>query len=253
MGWGLSAPLAGWLAGSLGQTWPFVLYLALMGAAMLAAARLPMHQEPRSQSYWSGVRVLLSDRRWFLFLAVILLCGVGGAVITNFLFLYLSELGASQAMMGLALSVATLGEIPVLFYSGWLLRKWGSRGLLVIGMAAYVVRAMGLSLATEPWQVLVLQALHGLTFSAVWVAGVSFAGEMAPVGLGATAQGLMSSMVFGFSGITGALVGGLIFQQFGGVTLFRGSALMVLAGLGLFLASGQMLRAPQTREAPPDG
>ena len=252
VGWGLSAPLAGWLAGRLGQTWPFVLYLVLMGAAILAAAHLPMRQEARTHSYWRGVRLLLADRRWFIFLAVILLCGVGGSVITNFLFLYLSELGASQATMGLALSVATLGEIPVLFYSGWMLKRWGSRGLLVIGMAAYVVRAMGLSLATEPWQVLALQALHGLTFSAVWVAGVSFAGEMAPAGLGATAQGLMSSMVFGFSGITGALVGGLIFQQFGGVTLFRGSALMVLGGLGLFLASGLTLGAPQAEKAPPE-
>lgn len=241
IGWGLSAPLAGWLAGRLGQTWPFVVYLTMMGVTMVAAARFPIKVEVRERSYWSGMRELLADRRWYVFLAIFLICGVGGSVISNYLFLFMADLGASQATMGLALSVATLGEMPVLFFSGWMLRKWGSRGLLVIGMAAYVVRALGLSLATEPWQALALQSLHGLTFSAVWVAGVSFAGEMAPKGLGATAQGLMNSVVFGISGITGSLAGGVIFERFGGAGLFRSSALLVLLGLGVFLAAGKTL------------
>ncbi len=249
VGWGLSAPLAGWLAGRLGQTWPFLVYLALMAGLVLAAARLPIRVELRERSYWSGMRLLLSDRRWFVFLAVILLCGVGGSVITNYLFLDMADLGASQATMGLALSVATLGEMPVLFFSGWMLRKWGARGLLVMGMAAYVVRALGLSLATAPWQALALQALHGLTFSAVWVAAVSYAGELAPKGLGATAQGLMSSVFFGIGGMSGSLLGGVLFERYGPGLLFRGSALMVLGGLALFLAAGRMLPA-QVKNAP---
>jgi hypothetical protein len=61
----------------------------------------------------------------------------------------------------------------------------------------------------------------------------------------------MSSVVFGISGITGSLLGGVIFQGFGGAVLFRGSALMVLIGLGLFLAAGGMLRARSAGEGPP--
>ncbi len=243
LGWGLSAPLAGWLAGRFGQVWPFLVYFSLMIGALAVGALLPIHPEPGTHSFWSGARRLLSDRRWFLFLGVVFISGAGGSVISNFLFLHLADLGASQTVMGLALSVATLGELPVLFFSGWMLRRWGARGLLVIGMSAYVVRALGLSLAAEPWQALALQALHGLTFSAVWVAGVSFAREMAPEGLGATAQGMMSSVVMGLSGITGSLAGGVLFEQFGGHVLFRISALAVLAGLALFLFAGRQFIA----------
>ena len=245
VGWGLSAPLAGWLAGlvgGLGQTWPFLVYFILMIGALWVAALIPVHQEPHERSFWSGARELLSDSRWFLFLGVVFICGAGGSVITNFLFLYMSDMGAPQSLMGLALSVATLGELPVLFFSGWMLRRWGARGLLVIGMAAYVVRAVGLSFAEAPWQALIFQALHGLTFSAVWVAGVSFAREMAPKGLGATAQGLMSSVVMGLSGMTGALAGGFLFQHLGAPAMFRISALAVLIGLIVFLVTGRLLR-----------
>jgi PPP family 3-phenylpropionic acid transporter len=244
VGWGLSAPLAGWLAGRFGQSWPFLVYLVLMVGVILAAARLSISREPRgSGSFWSGVRRLLSDRRWFLFLAVVFVSGAGGAVVSNFLFLYMSDLGASKTMMGLALSVATLSEMPVLFFSSWMLKRWGARGLLVIGMAAYVIRAVGYSFATVPWHALALQLFHGLTFSAVWVAGVSFAGEMAPKGLGATAQGLMSSIVMGLGGIAGALIGGLMFERIGAAAMFRVSALAVFSGLVLFLLAGRLLSA----------
>jgi PPP family 3-phenylpropionic acid transporter len=241
VGWGLSAPVAGWLAAQFGQAWIFVVYLVLIAGTMVAASRLPIHMDPREHSYWSGVRQLLSDSRWFIFLGVILLCGIGSTVISNYLFLYMGDLGASETLMGLALTAATVGELPVLFFSGAMLRRWGPRGLLGIGMSAYVARAMGLSLAVTPWQVLALQLLHGLTFSVVWVAGVSFAGQMAPKGLGATAQGIMNSVVFGISGICGSLVGGVLFERYGGVLLFRSSALMVLAGLVIFLTLGRRL------------
>ena len=49
-------------------------------------------------------------------------------------------LRASQSQMGATFAAATLGEVIVMFFSGFLHRKLGYHGCLVIVYAAYVVR-----------------------------------------------------------------------------------------------------------------
>jgi MFS family permease len=78
----------------------------------------------------------------------------------------------------------------------------------------------------------------------MWVAGVSFSSEMAPPGLGATAQGLFSSTVMGFGGIIGALAGGLLIDHFGGAGMYFWTGTAVLFGLWIFVAFGRRLAEP---------
>jgi PPP family 3-phenylpropionic acid transporter len=241
IGWGLAGPTAGWLTGAFGLHWSFIGYLVLMSAGLIIAWKLPVSAAPPSRPFWAGMRFLLADQRWLIFLLIAFLSGAGLSVVTNFLFLYMEELNASRQVMGLALLMATISEIPVLFFSGKMLRRWGPRGLLLVSLAAYVLRAYAYAAASAPWQVLIIQLFHGLTFSTMWVAGVSLAQEIAPPGLGATAQGLFSSTVMGFGGITGALVGGLLLQYFGGAGMYFWSGTAVLFGLLLFLTLGTRL------------
>lgn len=242
VGWGVAALVVGWLAERYGLLWSFIVYLLLVAATWITASRMPIHVGRIAGSYWSGARRLLADRRWLLFLGAVFLAGVGHAAITYYLFLTMGELGASRTVMGFALTVATVSEIPVLFYSGWLVRHWGPRGVLALSLAAYVVRALCLSAAVAPWQVLLTQLLHGLTFSALWVAGVTLAGEIAPEGLGATAQGLFSSTVMGVGAMVGALVNGVLFERLGGARMFGWNAALVGLGLVLFAASSLLQR-----------
>jgi len=94
---------------------------------------------------------------------------------------------------------------------------------------------------------LVIQLLHGLTFSAMWVAGVSYADYLAPEGLGATAQGLFSAMLYGLGGIAGGLIAGLLYDELGAVAMFRWAAAFALVGLLIFaLASRNEARLEAT-------
>lgn len=247
IGWGIAGPVAGRLTETFGLSFSFYGYLTLAAFALLAVLRLPIHSAAPRSAYWNGLRKLLADRRWYVFLLIVFLSGIGFNVVHSFLFLHMSNLDASNTTMGLALTVATISEVPVLFFSGFMLRRWGMRGLMLASLAFYVFRAFGLAFASEPWHVLLLQLTHGLTFSAMLVAGVSFASQMAPPGLGATAQGVFSSTMTGFGGITGALVGGVLFQQFGGKGLYAASGAVVLIGLLLFvLFQGKQEQANST-------
>jgi PPP family 3-phenylpropionic acid transporter len=242
IGWGAAGPIAGWLVGQFGLLAAFPAYLTLALFTFLAGWRLKVAGTEKAGPFWSGVRGILSDRRWHLFLLVIFISGTGLSIVTNYLFLFMAELHASAALMGLALACATLSEIPVLFFSSWMVRRWGARGVLIISLAAYVLRALGYSAATQPWQAVALQLFHGLSFSAMWVAGVSYANQIAPQGLKATALGLFSSTVMGLGGFAGAMLGGVLLDQFGGAGIFRVSAAAVLAGLLLFVLAGRETR-----------
>ncbi|MBE0699857.1 MAG: MFS transporter, partial [Anaerolineaceae bacterium] len=242
IGWGIAGPIAGWLVGIYGILAAFPAYLILLSMEFVPGYFLHVVKPEQGPPFWSGLRGLLADRRWYVFLLVIFLGGTGLSIVTNYLFLFMSELNATSAMMGVSLAAATLSEIPVLFFSGQMLRRWGPRGVLVLSLAAYVLRALGYSIATQPWQAVALQAFHGLSFSALWVAGVSYANELAPKGLGATAQGIFSSTVMGLGGISGAVLGGVLLDRFGGAGVFRISAAIVFLGLLLFLAAGKSLR-----------
>lgn len=245
IGWGAAGPLAGWLTGQYGLHLSFYSFIALAAVALLAATCLPIHSAPNATPFWKGMGRLLADRRWILFLLVVFLSGSGLSVVHGFLFLYLDQLGASNSLMGSTLTIATLSEIPVLFFSGQMLRRWGTRGLMLLSLSAYLIRAFGYALAPGPELVLLLQLTHGLTFSAMLVAGVSFAAQMAPPGLSATAQGVFSSTMMGLAGITGSLAGGVLYQAFGGRGVFTGSGIAVLVGLLLFLMVGKRRTADE--------
>jgi PPP family 3-phenylpropionic acid transporter len=225
VGWGAAAPVTGWLVDKAGIAWSFIVYLVLMCAGFLTARHLHLSQAGLGNSFRRGVGQLLSNRRWLLFLFIVFLNGSGISILTNFLFLYMNELGIEKTVMGLGLTIATVSELPVLFYSGQMLRRLGARGLLIISLAAYVIRAFGYSVVHAPLPVLALQFLHGLTFAAMWAAGVSFAGEIAPPGLG--------------GGMAGALAGGILLERLGGAGMFRWSGMAVLIGLLLLIVSGQ--------------
>jgi PPP family 3-phenylpropionic acid transporter len=82
---------------------------------------------------------------------------------------------------------------------------------------------------------LFIQLLHGPSFAAMWVAGVTQADRMAPPGLGATTQGIFSGVTMGLGSAFGAMTGGLLYENFGAAATFMWAGFGMLFGLGLFV------------------
>jgi MFS family permease len=183
----------------------------------------------------TGLRVLLRNGRWLLFLAVALVEGMSLGIFLNYLFLYLAEMGASSIIMSWSLTLATVSEIPVFLYSRRLLARWGSPFVLMLSLAITVIRAFAYVFMTAPWQVLPISLLHGPSFAAMWAAGVAYADETAPLGLGSTAQGMFGSAVFGLGAALGAFSGGYLYDTVGAVATFQWAGWASLVALLLFV------------------
>jgi PPP family 3-phenylpropionic acid transporter len=235
IGWGIAAPVVGWLIESSGLHWTFFGYIVLMAVGLVVIWFLPVSQTSIGSKFWLGLRSLLLNWQWIIFLLLVFIGGTILSIISSFLFLYLNDLNASKTLMGLSLTIATISELPVLFFSEHLLKLSGARGLLIFALLISVTRSLAYSFINTSGLVLLIQLLHGPSFSAMWVAGVSYANKIAPQGMGATAQGLFSGVQLGLAGTFGGLVGGLLYENLGAAMMFRWVGMIGLAAVILFL------------------
>ena len=242
IGYGLAAWYGGVLVESFSIRYTVILFIVWMASGAYFALHLPRARRLASIPFWSSLRALSTDMRWYSFLASVLLAGLGFAALNNYLILYMGSLGAGESMFGLSVAVAGVSELPVFFFSSWMLKRISPRGMLGISLAALALRLALIAWFKNPWALVAVQLLHGPTFSALWAAGVSYASELTPPGLGASAQSLFNTTLFGLAGSLGALAGGQIYQFYGPAAVFQAGALAVAVGWVVFIAGGLRMR-----------
>lgn len=228
IGFGFAASIAGVLIQRYGLNLTFWGCAVLLLLALIVSQKLAYSPLSARGSTGQGVRTLLTNGRWLLFLTVAFAAGLALAGTNTYLLPYMKELGAAESMMGLALTLGTLAEIPVLFFGNRLLQRFKSQGLLMLAMVLTAVRLFAFAAASTPQLVLVIQLFNGLTFPAMWLAGVAYADEHAPVGLSATAQGMLGAAVYGFGAAVGGFVGGPLLESWGGRGLYLVFGIAVL-------------------------
>jgi PPP family 3-phenylpropionic acid transporter len=239
VGWGIMAPLAGLIVGTWGLRWIFYGYALLMGVGVALATRLLAVEVSLQDSLGGSLKTLLGSRGLQVFLISVFVVGVGNAITNNYLVLFLKQLGGSEALYGISLTVSTLSEIPVYFFSAALLRRFGSRTVIICAIALYVLYAFLCAQLVNPVWVLGVQLLIGAAFGGLWSAGVAYVAEIAPPGLSATAQSLFSSIFMGLAYAVGAAVGGVLYDGVGPVSTFRLTGVAILLGLLFFWATGR--------------
>ncbi len=236
IGFGIAASMAGLFVQNYGLKYAFWGGALILFLALLVSQKLVFGESKTGASIKQGVRTLLADRRWALFLTLALAGGFALAANNTYFFPYLKELGATESMMGLALTIGTLSEIPVLFFGNRLLQRFTANGLLLLAMTVTGLRLILFAASPTPEMILLLQLLNGLTFPAMWLAGVAYADQYAPPGMRSTAQGLFGAMVFGLGLAVGGFIGGLILENWGGHVLyliFGAVVLITVTGVAL--------------------
>jgi PPP family 3-phenylpropionic acid transporter len=234
VGYGIGAWAVGVLAHAAGMPVIFFTYLVLMLPCILVAAQLPVPTKAITEPYWRSLRQLLARPGWLRFLLSMFLFGMATSLISNYYGLYLKSLGGDEALVGLATAVAAVGEFPVFAISAWLLKRWSAPTLIKVAFVAMMLRCGLYALIHDPYLAVAVNVLHGFTFSAMWTAGVLYANQIAPAGLGTSAQSLFAATAFGLAGIASALPGSMIYASAGPAVLFAVGSLVALGGLTIF-------------------
>lgn len=185
-----------------------------------------------------------------LFFNLIFWLAGGMSLVEKLVFLFFQDdLHASNFVCGLSVVVTVVFEIPLFACAPQLLQRIGAPSLALLSSLSYVVRAFGYTVAPNGWVVLLLEPLHGVTYSASAMAGVAFVAERTPPELEATGQSLLS--VVKALGITiGVALGGYVMEHFGSKVLYRSAGVVVLTAAVTFAACdpGSLMKSCGTNE-----
>ena len=158
---------------------------------------------------------LLNNPHFLLFLLIGFAGGISFATLNTFLFPFMQTLGAGESLMGIALSIGTISEIPILFFADHFIRRFKAFRLVIFSIVMTGLRFLLLAVTNNPIMVLGIQLLNGFNYPLLTVAGVTYADEHAPQGFRATAQGLFNTAMSGIGAAVGGFVSGLIFDSLG--------------------------------------
>jgi len=221
---GLGAVLMGYLTDNLGFTANFIGWglMALMNCALIAW-KIPNRTDDESAAVANKEKIYIGQfcgvvyrEAWFFMLIIVFGMGIG--VIDKLLFVFLTtELNASTTFCGVTVAVTVLIEIPLFFFGKKLLSFFGRDLLVGIAMAAYVVRVFGYTILTPEtkWMILVLEVLHGVGFSNVWMVSIDYSSDIVPQGWASTMQTFLRSLYLSVGAGVGAVCGGWLMQHFG--------------------------------------
>jgi PPP family 3-phenylpropionic acid transporter len=216
IGFGIVAIVTGSMVENQGLKIAYWSAAGLFLIALLVSQKL-VHGEGASQKLAMRGRAIdvLKNPHFLLFLLIGLCGGISFATLNTYLFPFMKTLGAGEGLMGLALTIGTLVEIPVLFFANRLLQRFRAYTILIFSLCMTCLRFLLLVVAPNPTFVLFVQLLNGLNYPLLTVAGVTYADEHAPPGYRATTQGLFNATMGGVGAAVGGFMGGLLFESVG--------------------------------------
>ncbi|KAG8179542.1 hypothetical protein JTE90_000943 [Oedothorax gibbosus] len=240
IGWGSVAPLAGFINDCTGG---FLASYFLQGVMLVLflwnMSKIDLVKPTFSKNILRDVGTVLQSKDFLMFEAMVFLNGLGTGMIWYYLIWFLHSIGGSDLLCGLTLTVQSfVGVIPFMFFSGYIIKKLGHFNILIVGLAGYTIRFLWYSYLQNPWFVLPVEFMHGITYGLYYTALASYAKLSAKPGTEATTQAIIFGTHEGLGSGIGCVISGIGFDYFGGHQTFFYSSMACLSGasIGLFLS-----------------
>jgi len=172
------------------------------------------------------------DAVFWLFIAVAALHQFGMAAYYSFFTIYLHDrLGMESAAWVWGIGAAA--EVPLLFYGGRIINRFGLTGMLTASLGSVTVRLGVIGLLPTLWAILPSQALHAMTFGLFHAASIEFLRRKVPAARRGLAMALYISLAGALPGLVGSSLGGIIVERLGYSVLYTTYAAVPLLGMAL--------------------
>ncbi|MFW6339189.1 MAG: MFS transporter, partial [Alkalispirochaetaceae bacterium] len=172
---------------------------------------------------------------FWLVIAAISVGNIAFGAYNSFFSLYLKEELGVRAVT-LFWAIGAVSEIPIIFYSGKLIRRFGIGILLTASAFIMSARLLLYGLAPTAALVVLIQALHAVTFGVMLSAGVAYVNQTAPRRTRGTAMAAFDALGIGLAVFVGSTVGGYLVEAIGYTGMFSALAIApAVSGVMLLL------------------
>ena len=227
--------LLGWLVESTDRTIiPGALAVTLV-LALIIVWRVPSERVERRSGVkgWGVVKSLLSHRGLRALYLSAFLSRFTQHGLYGFLPLHLQDLGVDDWAVPLYWSVGVLSEVLLIRNTPRLFSGRPTRSILLVCFVVAALQFACSALVTNPWLLLGIMALHGVSFGLWYVASMEYLGAQVDETQRGTAQALFQIMAFGFGGTLSAITAGYLFQAGAGELMFTVAAAASIAVIAI--------------------
>ena len=235
-GWAVIVLATGWLIQQTSLRSGLIEYGFLMVAAVLLLTQVRLKADPpqsgkgeRRQGFLQvGADILHSPLLWGLALMLIII-GVANQGVLQFENIYLSQLGASDSLIGVASMASSLVELGGMLWADRLVRRRAPASILLISLLLYVMLRGLMFLFPSMWLIVLTRAAGGIPFSFYTVALVKYISRHTLANQTATALAIFTVTLPSLINITCTPPVGYLFDLVGAHWLY----LMALVGYAL--------------------
>ena len=222
---------------------PFIFALVI-GSTGLVSLLLPDQANMHVRPNWSGSFGILTQNPGFaLFLTGTAFIGATIGISGQYLALYLQDIQAAGWLIGLAIALQPIVEVPLMAQTKNLLARFGIPMALFAGLVVLPLRWSLYALIQQPLLILPVQFLHGFTIMSMMVVGPIYVKNQLPARWMATGQALYSTAFGGIGMSFGLFVAGYVYGFFGMQAVWI--ACLVLSIVGLLLVSVATIGIPR--------
>ena len=213
---------------------------ALVAVAVMTFPRVHLRDPQAGESSADGGR-LAGD--FWLFIAIVFIGRIGIAAYYSFFSIYLQQEVGITVVSGVW-ALGALAEIPVIFFSGRLVRVLGVIRMVVIAFLALILRLVVYAVAPFPAVVVPTQILHALTFGFFHGASIAYINARVAAPRRGLGMAIYNSSALGLSVFIGSTLGGFIIQEMGFRSMFLLYTIPPAVSVVLLLVFARRIKTP---------
>eukprot|EP01006_Ploeotia_vitrea_P008678 TRINITY_DN20783_c0_g1_i1.p1 TRINITY_DN20783_c0_g1~~TRINITY_DN20783_c0_g1_i1.p1 ORF type:complete len:475 (-),score=15.76 TRINITY_DN20783_c0_g1_i1:99-1523(-) len=174
--------------------------------------------------YWVS---LLCSVQFLLWMLVITINGMSGAMFDYYVVLFIKDLHGSGFLQGMVVVVASGSAMPGFFLFPTVAKYISDYPIVIISILIGILRCWLYSTLTTStrWWVIGIQCLHGVQFCLWWMSGLAISKALFPEKYSATALSIFGAVYFGLGASAGTVLAGWLYDTIGARDTF-----LVLAG-----------------------
>lgn len=134
--------------------------------------------------------------------------------------LYIIAHGGREFLVGVALTVSSFSELLAFFFSDKIIKGNKFSRIIFLISTAFVIRWLILAIFPFTAAILFSQLLHSISFGLFFAVGVDYVNKISGEKFRATGQNIYGGVFMGLSAISGNLIGGKVYQLFGGESMY---------------------------------
>jgi PPP family 3-phenylpropionic acid transporter len=216
-GWACTGILTGYFIDKLDTTVIFVFSAVSMLFTFFLAFTLhtirPAISPSNNISIKHDLKEILRNKKLMFLLCCVFLIYAASSPIYYFYSIYMKENGASSSLIGFAISLQGLCELPLFYFSARIIARLGIKTTLLVSIFATAVRMLLYSFVKNPQLAVLIELLHGIAWSLFWVACVEQVNVLVKEQYRATGQSFLSASLLGAGAIAGNLWTGFLYDS----------------------------------------